>query len=41
MGCKCGSQVILCNLPIRFDTYKGCSTGAATVSLRKSGISGR
>lgn len=25
MGCKCGSQVILCNLPIRFDTYKGCS----------------
>lgn len=21
----CGSQVILCNLPIRFDTYKGCS----------------
>ena len=27
MGCKCGSQVILCNLPIRFDTYKGCSHG--------------
>lgn len=25
MGCKCGSQVILCNLPVRFDTYKGCS----------------
>jgi DNA repair photolyase len=25
MGCKFGSQVILCNLPIRFDTYKGCS----------------
>lgn len=25
MGCKCGTQVILCNLPIRFDTYKGCS----------------
>lgn len=21
----CGSQIILCNLPIRFDTYKGCS----------------
>ena len=25
MGCKCGSQVILCNLPVRFDTYVGCS----------------
>ena len=25
MGCKCGSQVILCNLPVRFDTYTGCS----------------
>ncbi len=25
MGCICGSQAILCNLPIRFDTYKGCS----------------
>ncbi len=25
MGCKCGSQIILCNLPIRFDTYRGCS----------------
>lgn len=22
---KCGSQAILCGLPIRFDTYKGCS----------------
>lgn len=21
----CGSQVVLCDLPIRFDTYKGCS----------------
>ncbi len=27
MGCICGSQVILCNLPVRFDTYKGCSHG--------------
>lgn len=27
MGCKCGSQVILCNLPVRFDTYRGCSHG--------------
>lgn len=22
---KCGSQIVLCDLPIRFDTYKGCS----------------
>lgn len=22
---KCGSQVILCDVPIRFDTYEGCS----------------
>lgn len=22
---ECGSQVVLCDLPIRFDTYKGCS----------------
>lgn len=24
---KCGSQIILCDLPIRFDTYKGCGHG--------------
>jgi DNA repair photolyase len=24
---NCGSQIILCDLPIRFDTYKGCSHG--------------
>lgn len=23
----CGSQIILCDLPVRFDTYKGCSHG--------------
>ena len=22
---NCGSQIILCHLPIRFDTYEGCS----------------
>lgn len=22
---KCGTQIILCDLPIRFDTYKGCT----------------
>lgn len=27
MGCRCGSQVILCNLPVRLDTYKGCAHG--------------
>lgn len=25
MSLSCGSQVILCNLPIRLDTYRGCS----------------
>lgn len=24
---KCGSQIYLCDVPIRFDTYKGCSHG--------------
>lgn len=24
---RCGSQCVLCNLPIRFDTYSGCSHG--------------
>ena len=24
---RCGSQIILCDLPVRFDTYKGCSHG--------------
>lgn len=24
---RCGSQIILCDLPIRFDTYKGCAHG--------------
>lgn len=25
MSLDCGSQVVLCDVPIRFDTYKGCS----------------
>ena len=25
MGIECGSQIVLCDLPIHFDTYKGCS----------------
>lgn len=27
MGIACGSQVVLCEYPIRLDTYKGCSHG--------------
>lgn len=25
MGMSCGSQIVICDLPIHFDTYKGCS----------------
>ena len=35
MGCKCGTQVILCNLPVRFDTYKGCSHGCKYCFVQK------
>ena len=35
MGCKCGSQVILCNLPVRFDTYRGCSHGCRYCFVQK------
>lgn len=36
---ECGSQIILCNLPIRFDTYKGCSHGCKYCFVtRKSDI---
>lgn len=35
MGCRCGSQVILCNLPVRFDTYKGCSHGCRYCFVQK------
>lgn len=31
----CGSQCILCDLPIRFDTYKGCSHGCKYCFARK------
>lgn len=27
MGVDCGTQVLLCEYPVRFDTYKGCSHG--------------
>ena len=25
MAIDCGSQIVLCDLPVRFDTYTGCS----------------
>ena len=24
---RCGSQILLCDVPVRFDTYRGCSHG--------------
>lgn len=35
MGCKCGSQIVLCNLPVRFDTYVGCSHGCRYCFVQK------
>ncbi len=35
MSCKCGSQIVLCNLPIRFDTYTGCSHGCRYCFVQK------
>lgn len=35
MGCNCGSQAILCNLPVRFDTYVGCSHGCRYCFVQK------
>ncbi len=32
---KCGSQITLCDLPIRFDTYKGCSHGCSYCFAQK------
>ena len=32
---ECGSQIILCDLPIRFDTYEGCSHGCTYCFARK------
>ena len=37
---RCGSQITLCNLPIRFDTYHGCSHACSyCFARRKSDIS--
>ena len=36
---ECGSQCWLCDLPIRFDTYKGCSHGCTYCFVqRKSSL---
>lgn len=32
---RCGSQVILCDIPIRFDTYKGCGHGCSYCFVSK------
>lgn len=32
---QCGTQIILCDLPVRFDTYKGCSHLCAYCFTRK------
>lgn len=37
---RCGPQIVLCDLPIRFDTYKGCSHGCKYCFVtRKTDIS--
>ena len=39
MGVECGSQVTVCEYPVHFDTYKGCSHGCAYCFVkRKSNI---
>lgn len=35
IGISCGSQVVLCDLPIRFDTYSGCSHDCKYCFARK------
>lgn len=36
MGVDCGSQAILCDMPIRFDTYKGCSHACAYCFVKRN-----
>ena len=37
---KCGSQILICDIPIRFDTYKGCAHACAyCFAMRKVDIS--
>lgn len=35
MSVRCGTQVVLCNLPIRFDTYEGCTHGCKYCFVQK------
>jgi len=32
---ECGSQIVLCDLPVRFDTYEGCTHNCAYCFSRK------
>ncbi len=34
---ECGSQCWLCDLPIRFDTYRGCSHGCKYCFVKTNG----
>ncbi len=34
---SCGSQLVLCDLPVRFDTYAGCSHGCTYCFTRRNG----
>lgn len=35
MGIRCGSQVTICDVPISFDTYKGCSHACAYCFVKR------
>lgn len=32
---ECGSQITICDLPVRFDTYVGCSHGCKYCFVQK------
>ena len=35
MGIRCGSQIVLCDLPVRIDTYTGCSHACKYCFVKK------
>ena len=35
MAIECGSQIVICDVPIRIDTYKGCSHGCKYCFVKK------
>lgn len=37
---ECGSQIVLCDLPVRFDTYEGCTHNCAYCFSRKKQLIG-